>query len=471
MGAARFLRIAGLTILLIGEAFGEEVAQEPSRPSSVNSPGGIALPANPTVAPPALAPAPSRAPSTLPPPATPMPSVIPPDGTPAPTAVPPAGTTSSSTVFSGDIASLFDTASAPSMRGPERTGGFGDINNLEPMLNMIGDQGPSPYLLRVTANPLATRIPSPFPPPTLPNAPGGGPARRLNTFVPSVRGFKIAENQSPQPQDRIYFSFNYYDDPNGDLNRRLNSPFTNTQVYREIFGFEKTFADGMGSIGMRVPLNTLSADPTSNTGAYSRSGRTSTALGDLTICAKYILALDPATGSLISGGLAVTPNTGPNSFAGAPYLQTIHATGIQPFLGYIWRRGSFFAHGFLAVDIPTNGRDVTLLYNDFGIGYEVFRSNAPNAFLTAVIPTFEVHVNNPLSHRDYLNVQDPVAMPDVVDLTSGVNFQLMKNSYLTFGVVTPVTGPRPFNIEALLLLNIRFGRSRGAQVPPPMLGG
>jgi hypothetical protein len=43
---------------------------------------------------------------------------------------------------------------------------------------------------------------------------------------------------------------------------------------------------------------------------------------------------------------------------------------------------------------------------------------------------------------------------------------------LTFGFVTPVTGPRPFDYEALLLFNVRFGRSRAAQrALPPVLGG
>ena len=49
---------------------------------------------------------------------------------------------------------------------------------------------------------------------------------------------------------------------------------------------------------------------------------------------------------------------------------------------------------------------------------------------------------------------------DVVDLTYGVNVGFFGQSVLTFGWVTPVTGPRPFNYEAVLLFNWRFGRSR-----------
>ncbi|ODT97583.1 MAG: hypothetical protein ABS79_07320 [Planctomycetes bacterium SCN 63-9] len=353
--------------------------------------------------------------------------------------------------------------------GADRSGGYGSLSNLEPMLNMIGDQGPSPFLQQFRLRPAQTQIPSPFPPPTLPNAPPADRRRFIPAIAPSVRSFKISENQSPQPQDRVYFSFNYYANVNGDLNRRLNSPVDQFRAYREIFGFEKTFNEGLGSICVRLPLYTLSADFAANANGR-RQASTSTALGDLTICGKYTLALDPETGSLLSAGLAVTPPTGPGTFAGVPYLSGFRTTAIQPFLGYIWRRGKFFLHGFTAIDVPCSSRDATLLYNDLGAGYEVFRNADASAFLTAVIPTFEVHVNNPLNHRDYLSVNDPFAIPDVVNLTSGLNLLVRQSSTLTFGIVTPVTGPRPFDYEALLLLNIRFGRSRSAQIPP-LLGG
>jgi hypothetical protein len=41
----------------------------------------------------------------------------------------------------------------------------------------------------------------------------------------------------------------------------------------------------------------------------------------------------------------------------------------------------------------------------------------------------------------------------------------------TFGVVTPVTGPRPFRDEIVDRINGRLGRSRGPRAPLPMLGG
>jgi hypothetical protein len=44
----------------------------------------------------------------------------------------------------------------------------------------------------------------------------------------------------------------------------------------------------------------------------------------------------------------------------------------------------------------------------------------------------------------------------VVDLTGGLNINVGERSLLSLGAVTPVTGPRPFSIEALLLFNVFY---------------
>ena len=48
--------------------------------------------------------------------------------------------------------------------------------------------------------------------------------------LPTVRSFKIADNQSPMPQDRAYFTFNYFDDLNAALNRHFRSPLEQMQA-------------------------------------------------------------------------------------------------------------------------------------------------------------------------------------------------------------------------------------------------
>ena len=313
--------------------------------------------------------------------------------------------------------------------------------------------------------------------------------RQASALVPSVRGFKIAENQSPQPQDRFFYSFNFFANANAAVNQRFDTPITNLRVYRHIFGVEKTIRDGRGSFGLRLPVNTLTVD-NRLAGRFRQFAGTSTAPGDLSLFAKYVLEEDRARGNLLSVGLVITPPTGPDVFAESPAFRGVlprtdstapvesrafrplHSTSLQPFLGYIWNYRAFYLHGFSALDVPVDNRDVTTLSNDVGLGYYLYRNPDPSGLLTAVAPTFEVHVTTPLNHRDVFNANDPGGTANVVNLTYGVNFGFSRNALLTFGFVTPVTGPKPFDYEALLLFNLRFGGSRGARrAAPPVLGG
>jgi hypothetical protein len=320
-------------------------------------------------------------------------------------------------------------------------------------LNMIGDQGP--FFVRVRQI-------------------GGQPVppdpRTRSLLAPSVRGFKIADNQSPIPQDRIFFSFNYFEDVNKRLNEFFEAPIQNLRIYRYVFGLEKTFDDGRGSFGLRLPLNTLKADSRErNLG----EGGTSTALGDLTVFGKYVVQRDPRTGSLWTVGLAITPPTGPDRFAGAPFIGDIHSTTIQPFLAYYLNFGRLYLQGFSALDVPTTPLDATMVYNDVGLGYILYNADDPYRFLTAVVPTFEVHSNNPLTHRGEYDLFDRAGTPDILNLTGGIHFQFRRRALLTFGWVTPVTGPRPFDFEAVALLNIFFGGgpARGGTFLPPSPSG
>ena len=57
-----------------------------------------------------------------------------------------------------------------------------------------------------------------------------------------------------------------------------------------------------------------------------------------------------------------------------------------------------------------------------------------------------------------------------VDLAFGSSFLTGRRAVLSAGVVNPVTGPRPYELEAVVLLNVFFG-PRGVPPPPPFLGG
>jgi hypothetical protein len=66
----------------------------------------------------------------------------------------------------------------------------------------------------------------------------------------------------------------------------------------------------------------------------------------------------------------------------------------------------------------------------------------------------EVHVNTPLNHRGQKRF--PIGAFDTVTITAGATFGLGQSSALNLGVNSPVTGPKPYVVEAMAQLNIRY---------------
>ncbi len=62
-----------------------------------------------------------------------------------------------------------------------------------------------------------------------------------------IRNFKIAENVSPMPQDRVFFNYNHFHNAVEDINGRAYS------LDRFTFGGEKSFADQLFSLEARLP--------------------------------------------------------------------------------------------------------------------------------------------------------------------------------------------------------------------------
>jgi hypothetical protein len=299
------------------------------------------------------------------------------------------------------------------------------------------------------------------------------PTSQTKTILVPIAGagaFKIAENESPRPQDRVFVTYNYFSavrgpevGPNAAFNSSVTTvnnpnnffdPATTTTastfippaprstgyLHRQIIGIEKTFLDGYASLELRVPLMQQSS---------SLDGFGAQFVGDLTIIGRYAFVLDQTTGNVLSAGLVVTAPTGPGI---ATIDGTIHSTYLQPWVGYIWNRDRFFVQGFHSIVVPTDSRDVTLLFNDVGVNWWLYRGQ-PNRLLTSVVPTVECHVTTPLNHR---SGNDAVFAPDLVVLTSGVHLGIGRNSTFSVGVATPVTGPRVFGVEAFAQFNWRY---------------
>lgn len=239
--------------------------------------------------------------------------------------------------------------------------------------------------------------------------------------------FKIGENESPRPQDRIFLNYNYY---NGV-----------TDYDYETLGFEKTFLRGDLSAGVRVPF----------TQSVPSGGSSDAFLGDVSVILKYAPLRNPTTGDTLSFGLVVTTPTSSHPNVRLSSGETVDSTLLQPFIGYLWNWNNFFIHGFTSVLVPTDSRDLKFVFNDVGVGYWLYRSNQ-NQFLTGVVPTFEVHVNTP-----YGDFEPGSFTPhNIVDLTGGFTFFLGKNASLGVAVSGPVTDNSEFDIEAIANFNWRF---------------
>jgi hypothetical protein len=263
--------------------------------------------------------------------------------------------------------------------------------------------------------------------------------QRIVAQVPAfVRGgFRIADYESPRPTDRVFFTYNHYnrvDTGTDQLNFDLN---------RETIGFEKTFFNDNASFGMRYPFLQLSGN---------RGDLDGNPDGDLSMVLKWAFRNNRATGNIAAVGIVITVPTGDDFFS-INTGENLHSTVVQPFVSFIRNRDRFFLQGFSSVAVPTNSDDATIFLNDVGVGYWLYQC-LDQRFLTGVVPTLEAHVATPLNHRGSNSV--PVGMPDWVVLTGGVNFLIGQRSTLGLAVGTPVTGPRPFDLEGVVTFNFRF---------------
>jgi hypothetical protein len=292
-------------------------------------------------------------------------------------------------------------------------------------------------------------------------------------------GFKIGDNDSPIPTDRVFFTYNYFDGLRGtpgsfpgqsssstvvgptnfnvtfpDFNFVFTtnsntttstlapgSAIAQANLNREIFGFEKTFFDGYASFEVRVPIF-QAANESIAAGGFAGSD-----FGDVTTVFKF--ALIKQSDAVFSVGLATTFPTGPAILSDTGSFRDVL---FQPFFGFYRSYGDFFVEGITSVVLATSAQDPTLLFNDYAFGYTVYRGTDPR-YPTSISPALEVHVSTPLGNHDE---SSSVFVSNVVSLTGGLHFGFGPRSTMSFGCNVPLTGPRPYNAEALVQFNYRF---------------
>lgn len=324
--------------------------------------------------------------------------------------------------------------------------GYSGDGDLFADLVIVGDQ--NPYFLT------AARSPHGGPPPT-PGALG----------APLIRqAFKMADNQTPVPVTRLYYSFNYFNDLNGAYNKRSNANFGGVQLYHNMLGYEQAFARDennvqRASLGVRMPWDQMTYR--NQNGSFSQAN----SIGDISLYSKYLFWYDPDSFNLISGGMMVTTPTGPGTFANARRYIVNQTVFIQPFVGYRYQLNEkTYLQGFSSIEAPANNKGPTIMYNDLQLNYFAYRSETQGSWLRAIVPLYELHVNTPFTHRGYSST-DPFYATDVVSMTWGAHVILGNGVTISSGVGVPVTGVHPYNYEVLCLVNFMFGGGRKDRLP------
>jgi hypothetical protein len=248
--------------------------------------------------------------------------------------------------------------------------------------------------------------------------------------VPTERGpNEVAFNESPRPTDRVFSTFNVF----------TKSFANDIDVYRETIGFETTFLDGCASLEVRLPAVQLDGD-----------NQRIDDIGDVSVGLKYALWECREKGDVWSVGVLATAPTGPSyqAFNG----NQSHGGTLQPWTGWVLNSGYVYVQGFSSVSLPLQHGDVTVLYNDIGIGYYAYMGYS-GYILSFVTPTVEAHIATPLDHRDRAQA---VYSQDEAAVVAGVHFGIGDHAVLTLGAGVPVMGPRPFDVEGVAQFNVRW---------------
>ena len=299
----------------------------------------------------------------------------------------------------------------------------------------------------------------------------------VNLANPSGGGLvgrnKYFDDGSPLPQDRVFFDYSHV----GDF-KVLN---TSIDINRYVFGVEKTFLNGFGSIEVLVPFaGTANSDQNGGPGMAVDN----TEFGNVGLLLKGTLFRN--ANWAVTAGVGVSMPTADDSrilFAGQPVLEIRNrAWLLQPILGAVWAPNDrFYAQLGLQFDFDANGNpvyvrspgdefsqsgvltDQTYLYASGAIGYWLYQCDT--GFMRGVSLQGELHYDRTLGTRDVVQtgsvlVADMNSSIDVLNATTGVNFVLGDRSTSALGVSFPLAGDRLYDWNLMAQLNFRFGAGR-----------
>jgi hypothetical protein len=239
--------------------------------------------------------------------------------------------------------------------------------------------------------------------------------------------FKVADNNSPLPDQRGLFSFNYFDNPFDQSGR----------LYKGTGGFEFARTDRRMSVDLRGGLGLYTSDDSNVSFATNPSA------------VFKAVVLDGASFKA-SGGVGVSFPNG-DTPDGAEETDFV----VSPFVGWVWARAgsAWFLHGFEQFDVSLND-DGYRLQSDVGVGYWV-RRHDPTKLITAFAPTVELHLYTPF---DGSPGGDREGLPaeHVLNGTLGMTMYFGPADSLAIGVGRSLLGDRHYDWEGHLHFVHRF---------------
>ncbi len=250
-----------------------------------------------------------------------------------------------------------------------------------------------------------------------------------------IRQFKIAENVSPMPQDRVFVNYNHFHNSVEDLNGKAYS------VDRFTFGGEKTFADRLFSLEARLPF----ASALNSTIDFDNYVPQATELGNLSFALKVkMIEFDRL---LISAGSTMALPTGDDFLirdsSGESLRVKNDSVHLAPFVGLLARPNSnWFFQGFIQTDFDTRGsrvynsgvfqgrfQDQNLFFADISAGRWLLRRNVTPRRSFAVAAISELHYTSTMNKTDKVgDITNPNDRINVLNITEGMQFSYGKSA-------------------------------------------
>lgn len=259
------------------------------------------------------------------------------------------------------------------------------------------------------------------------------------------RRFKIAENGSPIPRDRVFFNYNHFENALTDhLGRSI-------AMDRYTAGIEKTFIDQLMSLELRLPL----AQGLNSTQDLASGDTRGAELSNLSVALKGILIRGPEW--LVSGGSTMTLPTADGyieAYQGDRYRFVDNdAVHMAPFIGWLLLpRPKWFVQGFMQTDFDLNGnrvrssasgnegilQDQNLLFVDASVGHWLMQRSAMTSRLQGIAVISELHYTMTMNDADMVDgIGNPYQHVDLLNMTAAFHFQFRRAS-LRLGGAAPL---------------------------------